>query len=262
MKGQNNRLISKGLRIPLPKTRCVGIPLRVYSVKQLRKLRKAKDQKAKYYFLLGVAQVRRQPPNLKRGILSLTKAVKFGFKTYECYWARGLDLLTANKPASALRDFNSALKLNPDEISGYFWRGHCYMVMKKWSAAIKDFKRCIKINPKASCGSPRLSLARAYYSACKYNLALKEYTTILNEKPWPQNTRKVKYGDNHKIDFYFSLARLYAAMGKTEEVHQSLKEALALSRGDEKKIGKVKIRIRKLIAKSKKWFNLEGNKTL
>lgn len=180
-------------------------------------------------------------------------------KTFTSCWEKGVESLQSGKHLQALRLFESAIKLRPGEVAGYAWRAHCYLDMKRYSAAAIDYRRSIKMDSKHAFGYPRLCLARTYREMGKYHLALAEYKAFLAEGPWPKNTRRIFYGDNHEISFYNDcLAPLFIRMGKTGEALWAYEKALDLTHGDKKTIdhikrGIVKLRLGNVKSRSPKW---------
>ncbi|PIU20299.1 MAG: hypothetical protein COT18_03025 [Elusimicrobia bacterium CG08_land_8_20_14_0_20_59_10] len=199
--------------------------------------------------------------NSKRSPLKLGKVADSGPKTFTSYWERGVECLLSGKCTQALPLFESAIKLRPDDVAGYMWRAHCYLDMKRYAAAAIDYRRSVKMDSKYVFGYPRLCLAKAYSKMGKYHLALAEYKSFMAEAPWPENTRKIFYGDNYKISFYSDcLAPLFKRMGKTREALWACEKALELTRGNKKRIGSIKRRMAKMIlknirSKSPMWAN-------
>jgi len=201
--------------------------------------------------------------NSKKSSLKLSKAPDSEQKIFDT-WQRGIELFQSGKRTQALHLFESVIKLYPGEVTGYMWRGHCYLDMKRYAAAAIDYRRSVKMAPRYVFGYPRLCLAKAYSKMGKYHLALAEYKSFLAEAPWPKNTRKILYGDNHKISFYgHCLAPLLMRMGKASEALWAFEKALELTHGNSKKIGFIKRRIAKLIpknmkSKSPRWAAVNG----
>lgn len=62
------------------------------------------------------------------------------------YAKRGQAFLKLNKPNAAIRDCDRALKLNPDNASGYKFRGRAYRLLGDWEAAAKDLRQAAKLD--------------------------------------------------------------------------------------------------------------------
>ena len=56
-------------------------------------------------------------------------------------------MLERNDNRGAIRDYNAALKLNPDLVEIYSKRGIVKLRIRKLGSAIKDFDKMIEINP-------------------------------------------------------------------------------------------------------------------
>jgi len=65
--------------------------------------------------------------------------------TAQEYWARGLRKRTKNQLQEAIRDFDMALKLDPQLVGVYFTRGFTKFAFKKYFEAIKDFDKAIEL---------------------------------------------------------------------------------------------------------------------
>jgi tetratricopeptide (TPR) repeat protein len=65
----------------------------------------------------------------------------------DVYRGRAQDKLIAEDFAGALADVNEALRLQPNDASGYGLRGIIYSRQGKWSTAMANYRRAIQLDP-------------------------------------------------------------------------------------------------------------------
>jgi tetratricopeptide (TPR) repeat protein len=73
-----------------------------------------------------------------------TQAIEAPMKTprlYYDYVSRGVAYLKKNQTAEAMRDFDEALKLKPDDLDALFRRGGLYVQQKQYDSAIADYTK-------------------------------------------------------------------------------------------------------------------------
>ena len=100
---------------------------------------------------------------------------------------------------SAIMDYSTAIKKNPDNYRPYFFRGIIYTdILKKYRLGISDFTIFIKHNPNDVNGN--LNLGIAYYNNNNYDSAKTIFLKSLELNP--------ANGDVHKI-----LADIYTKDG-------------------------------------------------
>jgi tetratricopeptide (TPR) repeat protein len=88
--------------------------------------------------------------------LLLTAIITFSVRAYtqnnlkaETYYYSGVENLNVKSaPDLAIKDFEKAIKLNPDYAEAYYFRGMAYNKLSNYSKAIIDFSKAIEINPK------------------------------------------------------------------------------------------------------------------
>jgi tetratricopeptide (TPR) repeat protein len=116
----------------------------------------------------------------------------------------------------AIRDFNLALKANPQSAEAYFGRGMALSEKKNYDSAIADITRAIEIN----------SLPQFYYERSlvweeihDYDKAIKDYTSAINIAP----------------DFapaYINRAQLYKNKGEFDSAIKDYNKVIELSPND------------------------------
>ena len=127
-------------------------------------------------------------------------------KTSSEFVARGNGYLTDGKPQQAIKNFNQAIVLNPNNMTAYENRGAAYFYSGNYTAAMQDFTTAINANPNDS------SLYTAYAAAAA---AAKDYENALKaleiaEKINPQ-----------RPEIYFSRGNIYYMLGKYDQAVQN-----------------------------------------
>jgi len=147
--------------------------------------------------------------------------------------ARGEGYHKDGKPAKAVKAYNKALKLNPNNVDVYASRGTAYFFLKDYDKAVKDFTVVVQNNPSVAAysalsaaltgaGRPeealeiidhvvriqpdnleaRLTKGSIFFALEKYEDALNEYSILIEIAP--------------NIDAYLARAATYEKLGKPE----------------------------------------------
>ncbi len=90
----------------------------------------------------------------------------------KAYVERGMENSQAGRYDQALKDFNDALKLKPNDAMLITYRGVVYYAKGQSDLAMKDFNRAIEIDPKA--GKAYYQRGMIYENQEKYALAVPE----------------------------------------------------------------------------------------
>lgn len=85
---------------------------------------------------------------------------------------RGMDNCQSGRYDQALKDFNDALKLKPNDATLITYRGVVYYAKGQNDLAMKDFNRAIEIDPKL--GKPYYQRGMIYENQQKYGQAVTE----------------------------------------------------------------------------------------
>jgi tetratricopeptide (TPR) repeat protein len=80
----------------------------------------------------------------------------------------------------ALRDYNSAIKLNPNHVLAYSGRGEVHFVAGNYDRAIEDLGIAIRLDPKDS--RPYFFRGRSYSKKGEYERAISDFTLAINLK--------------------------------------------------------------------------------
>ena len=155
---------------------------------------------------------------MKRTIVFLSVFLLAGcatLKTSAEFIARGNGYVTDGKPEQAIKCFNRAIALNPNNMEAYEARGAAYFFNGDYEKAMSDFTTAINANPNDSnlytayasaaaavkdyanalkalelaaqinAYKPEIYLSRGniYYLLGRYDLAVTDFTTLLNLAP-------------------------------------------------------------------------------
>jgi len=85
---------------------------------------------------------------------------------------RGMENSQAGRYDQAIKDFNEALKLKPNDALLITYRGVVYYAKKQYDLAMKDFNRAIEIDPK--CGKAYYQRGMIYENQEKFAQAVPE----------------------------------------------------------------------------------------
>lgn len=159
------------------------------------------------------------------------------------YIARGNGYLKDGKKQEAISSFNKAVALNPNNIDAYESRGAAHFYNGQYALAAADFDRVLKTNPyrvstytayasvlaaqgrfndalevlniveRLNAATPETYFARAgvYYMLGKYDLAVADYTRVLQVRPC--------------ADVFNARGSAYAQWGKPEQAQKDFEAA-------------------------------------
>lgn len=98
-------------------------------------------------------------------IKAFDEAIRLDPDNKDAYVWRGFAYARSSDYERALRDFNAAIRLDPSSAVGYRARGTVYRLMEKFEASLADYDRAILIDPE---------YAAAYINRCQiYGLMLR-----------------------------------------------------------------------------------------
>lgn len=82
----------------------------------------------------------------EEAISTFSELVDLDREVFLGYRNRGLCRFDMRDDAGALQDYDTALKLNPDDASSWFQRGNVYMAMDHLDAAESDFSKALELD--------------------------------------------------------------------------------------------------------------------
>jgi tetratricopeptide (TPR) repeat protein len=115
------------------------------------------------------------------------------------YFDRGSAYAKIDQYSKAIKDFTTAIQLNPMDSRFYIGRGNVFQAQQQYALANADFTKAISINP----NEPSYYVARAYsyLGQININFAFSDCRTALRL-------------DSNYADGYFCLGRTYQTQGK------------------------------------------------
>src|SRR5438128_2558409 len=108
-------------------------------------------------------------------VLATTTSFAFpqDVSTAERHFIKGLEWLKKKEYDKAIADFSEAIRILPDNATGYLTRGGAYHSKKEYDKAIADFSEAIRLDPKSSLAFASRGLA--YKSKKDYDKAIADY---------------------------------------------------------------------------------------
>ena len=167
--------------------------------------------------------------NLDRAIEAYTEEIQRKPNNINAIFSRGLAHAGQLHPTLATKDYTTAIsqlssdkpKIYPPDI--YIARGINYALIKEHELAIKDYNEAIKFDPNHADAYHVRGLS--YYSIKEYNLAISDYTKAITlnstnaastaEAAQPYQHRAITYFINNQID------KAIADLIKATELNQS-----------------------------------------
>eukprot|EP01080_Neovahlkampfia_damariscottae_P009512 gene9512-1719_t len=95
-----------------------------------------------------------------------------------------IKLFYAKKYVEALDTVNAAIEIKDDDFNFYYVRGVCSKTMGDPNSAIVDFETCLKLNPDHT--KAMFPLAKLYVKKEKFKSALKYYGILIEKEPTPE----------------------------------------------------------------------------
>lgn len=141
---------------------------------QLTKLIDSKEQTADAYYVRGVVSARLE--DREGAVADFTKAIELNPKLGRAYWYRGV-LTFGGAPKDALADFDAAIANGESTASVYSNRGSAHQRLGDQEAALKDFNEALKQNP--DIFPARVMRAATYLLLKDYKSALNDANIVL-----------------------------------------------------------------------------------
>ncbi len=141
-----------------------------------------------------------------------------GLKKYEAAIAcnnRGVDLYSAGKYQAAIRQYDSALRLNPSYTEAYSNRGVAYDALNDHQKAVGDYSQAIRLNPRLVAAYS--NRAAAYKDLGQMELALADLDSIIKLTP-------------RSAQAYNKRGQSYQSLGRLEFALKDFEKALSLNR--------------------------------
>ncbi|TDM00053.1 MAG: hypothetical protein C4K58_02060 [Flavobacteriaceae bacterium] len=127
------------------------------------------------------------------GSLSMAQNSK---KTAAKYYNNGVEYGNSKNYSSAIRSYDKAIELNPNDAIAYINRGAAYGYRGEYDKAMSDFNKALTINPEVSLGytnrgiikmdanvSKSVDKANVLYASGNYREAALAYKSVLSVDP-------------------------------------------------------------------------------
>ncbi|HYP40735.1 MAG TPA: tetratricopeptide repeat protein [Chloroflexia bacterium] len=135
----------------------------------------------------------------------------------DAYIIRGRCYLGKEDLATAMRDFSSYIRQEPNEDLGYFWLSYSLSELGDFDQALSNINRAVSVNP----SDPINYRERAYiHTQCK------EHAKAVEDL-----SRCIKLAPN-TADFYRRRSTAYEALGDTEHALEDITRAIELAPGE------------------------------
>ncbi|KAI9332143.1 hypothetical protein DFJ73DRAFT_64411 [Zopfochytrium polystomum] len=115
-------------------------------------------------------------------VQAFTKLIRLNAENGQAYLFRGRALAFLAKWDDALRDLTTAVQLAPDRADVFFYRG-CLLRERNKRKAIEDFSTSVLIDDSPNNVSAFNERAAVYFKLKKYELAIIDYTTVVELDP-------------------------------------------------------------------------------
>ena len=143
-----------------------------------------------------------QKGNLKEAIKDFNKAIRLKPDDAAVYWWRGMMKYKLNQHEEAFKDFDEAIRLKPDYANAYWGRGVAKDTLEQYEEAIKDFDEAIRLKPDDAAVYWWRGVAKDTLE--QHDEAIKDFDEIIRLKPdhyiayWSRGLAWSKLGDNDK----------------------------------------------------------------
>ena len=185
------------------------------------------QDKSKDFFDQGLAKFTEK--DYKGAIRDFDEAIRLKPDDAAAYNSRGSAKSNLGDKQGAIKDFDEAIRLKPDYADAYWFRGAAKLNLGDKQGAVKDFDEAIRLKPDDA-------LAYWFRGLAKSGLgdkqgAIKDYDEAIRLKPddanayWFRGLAKSDLGDKQgAIQDYQDAAKLYQQQGKTEDYRDALNQ--------------------------------------
>jgi tetratricopeptide (TPR) repeat protein len=176
-------------------------------------------------------------PEARGDILMLRGSYAAAIDAYQQAWPRSAQLWNKTGLAyhhlyaldEAQKDYQMALSLDPHFADAYNNLGAVYHGKREYGIAEKDYKRALKYQPKSAVSY--CNLGTAYFAEHKFKKGIKAYQKAIDVDPQAfssgHNQIQESTEREARIATAYSLAKVYAAVGRNQEALASLHKALS-----------------------------------
>lgn len=139
----------------------------------------------------------------------------------------------------ALKDYKSAIALDPHYSGAYNNLGAAYHSKHEFAKAEKAYKLAIKYDPKVAIAY--CNLGTTYFAEAKCKKGMKAYQKAMQLDPGvfnPARSNRIEEGSSRaqRMSIAYYLAEVYASSGRDDEAVESLRRAFANGFNDRKRL--------------------------
>ena len=151
----------------------------------------------------------------RKALSDFESAIKLNPNDWMARHNRGVSKASFGQFEEAVKEFTYAVKLNPKHQNAWFNRAEIYYQLSKYAAAEKDYSEAIKLDPQDAIAVTGRGHAR--YHQEKYNEALEDYNLSIRLQP-------------NEGEAYADRADLYAHTQNWESAARDYRVALSLDK--------------------------------
>ncbi len=142
-------------------------------------------------------------------------ATHIPLKAHKVYLYNGVNKLIQEQYKEAIKDFDKAIRLKPDDAVAYLWRGRAKHQLKQYKEAIKDFDEAIRLEPDYTAAYRWRGMAK--YGLKQHEEAIKDFDEAIRLEP-----------DYAAVYYVRGLA--WSKLGDNDKARSDLQHALKLAR--------------------------------
>ncbi len=147
------------------------------------------------------------------GLKDFNQAIKVQPNYVDAYYNRGNAYYRQNKYELALNDFNKAIELAPDHPQAYNNRGSVFYGAKKYEQAINDFNKAIELKPALS--DAYINRGNVFYAEKKYEQAIQDFNKAIDLKPGA-------------ADAYYNRGNVYKSLEQSDQAIADYSKSIEL----------------------------------
>jgi tetratricopeptide (TPR) repeat protein len=155
--------------------------------------------------------------NYATAIENYNKAIKLQSNNSSIYYNRGMAFINTQKYQAALLDFTKAIELKPQDADFYFMRGKVNVFLKDFSAALNDYNKVIEL---------RNTDAKAFCYRAFIHQEMKDFSQSLVDY-----TRAIEI-DPKFAAAYFYLGGLFEELKRFDEAEQAYRKTIEFKTDD------------------------------
>jgi len=130
------------------------------------------------------------------------------------YYNRGLTYHNLQRYDEALRDYDQAIALNPNDAQAYNNRGNTYHNLQHYDEALRDYDQAITLNP--NYAQAYNNRGNTYHNLQRYDEALRDFDQAITLNP-------------NFVQAYYNRGTIYDTLQRYDEALRDFDQAIALN---------------------------------